>query len=79
MPSELEEVSNAGAPNWAVRILTRFVQLVEFLHHGNTQIRQTGQSNPSSTPPRDAAYTMQRPSILSDTRNQTQPSGNATS
>jgi hypothetical protein len=42
MPTELEEVS--------LRIPTRkthadSVQLVEFLHHGNTQIRQIGKAS----------------------------------
>ena len=49
MPTELEEVkgihrllrqSRADSPS----------QLVEFLHHGNTQIRQVGQSDPSTPP-----------------------------
>jgi hypothetical protein len=38
MPSELEDVSGISPPPSYFSLTTR--QLVEFLHHGNTQIRQ---------------------------------------
>ena len=44
MPTDLEEVSKISVPlNDTCCILTRALkQLVDFLHHGNTQIRQIG-------------------------------------
>jgi hypothetical protein len=41
MPTELEEVSEILPDNLPT---TDAFQLVEFLHHGNTQIRQVGRS-----------------------------------
>jgi hypothetical protein len=41
MPTELEEV---GAAHLCHLSTVNTLQLVEFLHHGNTQIRQAGKS-----------------------------------
>ena len=72
MPSELEEVRFIR-PRYDTSLLTRgLTKLVEFLHHGNTQIRQIGTKALTHIPPSISSLT-ERPLTSSNANSCREP------